>query len=162
MSVRKSTLDSKASRLFSESYICLSFIVSVSVRTALRPSICSTCAALSFLNCANYSCSAFRAELDRLLPSSSTVYLSASNLGRRARHAARDAVDVRNELAAQAHRVVLAISLLLRRSLRGGRERQQRETIEDGKTRDQLQLTLRNPISHGRAPCTFHLYTDSV
>src|SRR4029077_1219541 len=29
MSVRKSTLDSKASRLFSESYICLSFIVSV-------------------------------------------------------------------------------------------------------------------------------------
>ena len=64
-------------------------------------------------------------------------------------HAARDAVDVRNELAAQAHRVVLAVSLLLRRSLRGGRERQKRETIEDDKTRDQLQLTLRNPISHG-------------
>ena len=78
---------------------------------------------------------------------------------RRFAHAARDAVDVRNELAAQAHRVVLAISLLLRRSLRDGRRRQKRETKEDDETRDRFQLVFRNLISHGRAPGFFDLYS---
>ena len=54
--------------------------------------------------------------------------------------------------------VVLAISLLLRRSLRDGRRRQKRETIEDDETRDQFQLVFRNLISHGRAP-SFLIYT---
>src|SRR6516162_7526169 len=73
-------------------------------------------------------------------------------------HAAGDAVHIRDELAAQPHGVVLAVSLLLRRSLRGDGGRHQRETIDDSKSCDQSQSSACSAVSHRGAPLHFDLY----
>ena len=66
-------------------------------------------------------------------------------------HAVGDAVHVRDELATQSHGVILAVSLLFRRSLRADRRRRQRDATDDSKSCDQSQTSTCSAVSHRRA-----------